>query len=360
MKRRKAKVIKIGDICIGGEYPVAIQSMAKTKTSDVAQTVKQINSLERFGCEIIRVAVKDGQDARAVKKIKAQTRLPLVADIHFDYRLALQAIDNGADKIRLNPGNIFREKEIREVVRALKISGLPLRIGVNSGSLGGMESKRSALPDRLAESALDYIRKIERLSFYDLVISLKGSNVPDTVRAYRKIAAECDYPLHLGVTATGTPYAGALKSSIAIGSLLLEGIGDTIRISLTDQPAQEIKAAKIILESPSLREFGPRITSGPPCGRCEVDLTKVVRDLERKLSTIPDCRQAGTIPLKVAIMGCVVNGPGEAKEADLAVAFGKKEGLFFRKGKAIKKIPYSGCADYLLREIIEASVRRHT
>ena len=345
IRRRKAKVIKIGKVSIGGNNPIAIQSMTKTRTCDIEKTVKQIKELEKIGCSIVRLAVRDAQDARAIKKIKEKVSLPLVADIHFNWRLAQDAIDNGADKIRLNPGNIYKKDEVKEIARAAKLNHIPIRVGVNSGSL----KNRKAHPDAMVESAVDYIKILEGFGFYDIVVSLKASNIIDTIEAYRKIAGLCEYPLHLGVTATGSPYKGAIKSGIALGALLLEGIGDTIRVSLTDEPVQEVAASKIILESLELRKFGPQIISCPTCGRCEVDLVKLVKKLEGKLSTID--HRLSTRPTKVAIMGCVVNGPGEAKEADLGVAFGKREGLLFRKGKALKKISYSDCADILLKEI---------
>jgi len=345
IRRRKAKVIKIGKVSIGGNNPIAIQSMTKTRTCDIEKTVKQIKELEKIGCSIVRLAVRDAQDAKAIKKIKEKVSLPLVADIHFNWRLAQDAIDNGADKIRLNPGNIYKKDEVKEIARAAKLNHIPIRVGVNSGSL----KNRKPHPDAMVESAVDYIKILEGFGFYDIVVSLKASNIIDTIEAYRKIAGLCEYPLHLGVTATGSPYKGAIKSGIALGALLLEGIGDTIRVSLTDEPVQEVAASKIILESLELRKFGPQIISCPTCGRCEVDLVKIVKELESRLSTID--HRLSTRPTKVAIMGCVVNGPGEAKEADLGVAFGKREGLLFRKGKALKKISYSDCADILLKEI---------
>ncbi len=331
---------------MGGENPVVIQSMTKVKASDINKTVKQINDLEDAGCEIVRLAVKDVNDAKAFKKIKSRVNLPLVADIHFDYKLALMAVDNGADKIRLNPGNIYKREEVKEVVSALKSAKIPLRIGLNSGSVKYSGLKNTGMPDKLVKSALSYIKMVEDFKFRDIIISLKASNVPDTVLAYRKIARVCDYPLHLGVTATGSPYAGAIKSSIALGTLLLEGIGDTIRVSLTDNPLREVYAAKVILESLDLRSFGPKIISCPTCGRCEVNLVKLVRDFESKLLALKFKKQ-----IKVALMGCVVNGPGEAKEADIGIAFGKKGGLLFKNGRAIRKIPFAGCEDILLKEL---------
>ena len=345
IKRRRSRIIKVGGIPIGGGNPVVIQSMTKAGTSDSEKVIRQIIDLENAGCQIVRLALKEGGDIKAFKKIKSRVNLPLVADIHFNYKLALMAIDSGADKIRLNPGNIYKKEEVRAVVSALKSARIPLRIGLNSGSVEGAGLNKMPMPDKLVKSALVYIKMVEGFKFHDIIVSLKASNVIDTVSAYRKFASACDYPLHLGVTATGSPYAGAIKSSIAIGALLLEGIGDTIRVSLTDKPVKEVYAAKVILESLGLRSFGPEIISCPTCGRCEVNLVKLVGDFENKLSSLK------VKPVKIALMGCVVNGPGEAKEADIGVAFGKKDGLLFKHGKAIKKISFSKCSDILLKEL---------
>lgn len=341
--RRKARTVKIGIVTIGGDNPIAIQSMAKVKTSEVEVMLKQIRRLEDIGCEILRLAVKDQNDALALKRLKAKTRIPIVADIHFDWRLALKAIENGADKIRLNPGNIFKKKEIKDVVSAAKLYRIPIRVGVNSGSL------RKSGVKGMVKSVVDYIKMLEGLKFYDTVISIKASNILDTIEAYESIAKLNDYPLHLGVTATGSPYQGAIKSSIAIGALLLKGIGDTIRVSLTQEPKQEVIAAKNILSSLNLRSFGPEIISCPTCGRCEVNLVKIVKDLESKISTM---HQAPcTRPIKLAVMGCVVNGPGEAKDADIGIAFGRKSGLLFRKGKPERRVSYKDCVDLLINEL---------
>ncbi|MEW6101631.1 MAG: flavodoxin-dependent (E)-4-hydroxy-3-methylbut-2-enyl-diphosphate synthase [Candidatus Omnitrophota bacterium] len=345
IKRRKSKSVKIGNIYIGDSHPVAIQSMVKVKASSVKGAIKQIRLLEDAGCEIVRLALKDKQDAGAVKEIKKNVKVPLVADIHFDYRLALEAIDNGIDKIRLNPGNISKNDEIREVAKACKSAGIPIRVGVNSGSV----ERTTHLVDAMVKSALDYIKILEKFKFYDIVISLKASGILETVEAYRKIAKICDYPLHLGVTATGLPFSGAIKSGVALGSLLLEGIGDTIRVSLTDKPEEEIKAAKAILESLKLRSFGPEIISCPTCGRCEVNLTKIVKELETKLSA--NNHSLSKRPVKVAVMGCIVNGPGEARQADVGIAFGKNSGLVFRNGKAGKKAGARDCVGILLKEV---------
>ena len=346
--RHKTKVIKIGNCLIGGNNPIAVQSMAKTRTAEIEKTIKEIKELEGIGCEIVRLAIRDERDAKAIRQIKNKVNLPIVADIHFNWRLAIAAIDSGADKIRLNPGNIYKREEIKEIVSALKQARIPLRIGVNSGSVRDSNSKRLSMPDRLLASSLNYIRIIEGFKFYDIVVSLKASTVLDTVEAYRKISKSCDYPLHLGVTATGTASGGAIKSSIAVGSLLLEGIGDTIRVSLTAEPQEEVRVARSILEALGLRRFGPEIISCPTCGRCTVDLVRLVKQLENRLSTI-DWRLSAR-PVKLAVMGCVVNGPGEAKEADIGIAFGRKDGLMFKNGKRIKKVLYSKCIDSLLKE----------
>lgn len=350
IKRRPSRVVKIGKLRIGGSHPVAIQSMAKVKTAQAAEAICQIRALEKCGCEIIRVAVKDEEDARAIKEIRKSIRIPLVADIHFNWRLALEAIEAGADKVRLNPGNIFKKEQVRDVAAAAKLHRIPIRVGLNSGSLRGTSSRGQA--GRMARAALDYIKILEGMKFYDIVISLKASNILETVDAYRRMGRSCDYPLHLGVTATGSSYAGAIKSSVALGALLLEGIGDTLRISLTDQPEQEVKAARYILEAAGLRHFGTQIISCPTCGRCQAPLIKIVNELEKQLSTMD--YGLWTRPLKVAVMGCVVNGPGEAKEADIGIAFGKNEGLLFKNGKAVKKVDISNCLDDLLKEIKKA------
>ncbi len=352
--RRKAKVVKIGSVNIGAGYPVAIQSMAKVKTSRVESLLRQIKELELAGCEIVRLAIKDSADAKAIKTIKREIRIPLVGDIHFDYRLALEAIENGIDKIRLNPGNIFNKEEIRQVASEAKLNRIPIRVGLNSGSL---KKSKNGLDTAgvMVHEALEYIKILEGCAFYDIVVSLKGSNIFDTIEAYRKMSGACEYPIHLGVTATGLLFEGAVKSSIALGVLLLEGIGDTIRVSLTENPTQEVRAARYILEALGLRNFGPEIISCPTCGRCEVSLIKIVQELEKKLLvesaagrlSVPGSRR----PLKVAVMGCVVNGPGEAKDADIGVAFGKKEGLLFKKGKPIRKISLEACVKELLKEI---------
>lgn len=351
IKRRKTRVVKVGDVLIGGSNPVVIQSMVKTKTSDAESVLGQIERLKRAGCEIVRLAVKDSSDSRALKNIKRYTCLPLVADIHFHARLALEAIDSGVDKIRLNPGNIFRKEEVRLIARAAKASGIPIRVGLNSGSLpkAYYKLKGKGVAEVMTQAALDYLKILENCRFFNTVVSLKASNILDTTQAYRRMAKLCDYPFHLGVTATGTPYLGGIKSAIALGNLLLEGIGDTIRVSLTAEPEEEVRIARSILEACGVRSFGPQVISCPTCGRCEVDLVKVVSALENKLSTT-DCRLSGR-PMKLAVMGCMVNGPGEASEADLGVAFGRKEGMLFKKGKPVRKVSYKDCLSELLKEL---------
>ena len=283
IKRKKTKIVKVGKVCIGGGSPISVQSMVKVKTSKVNRVIDEINSLEDTGCDILRLAIKDKSDAIAIKRIKRKVRVPLVADIHFDYRLALISIESGVDKVRLNPGNIYKKEEVYQVVRELKSAKLPLRIGVNSGSV---KEGSSSMPERLVKSALAYIKMVEGFNFHDIIISLKASSIEDTLLAYRKISKLLRYPLHLGVTATGPSYSGLVKSAVALGTLLLEGIGDTIRVSLTDKPLREVYAAKEILKSLSLRSYGPEIISCPTCGRCEVNLIKLVNEFEEKVSKL--------------------------------------------------------------------------
>ncbi|MFC1621720.1 flavodoxin-dependent (E)-4-hydroxy-3-methylbut-2-enyl-diphosphate synthase [Candidatus Omnitrophota bacterium] len=355
------KQIKVGKVKIGKGAPVVIQSMAKTDTKDVRATVKQIRQLEKAGCEIVRVAVKDLQAADAIKKIKKRIKIPLVADIHFDHRLALLAIQNGADKIRLNPGNVYKEEQIIEVARTAKKNKVPIRIGINSGSLphfrsgaGGSGAStpaplrkwgRLSCVDRMVKSALDYIKILEKVGFYDIIVSLKASDVVTTIKAYREFSRKSEYPLHLGITAAGPVSTGLVKSSMGIGVLLLEGIGDTIRVSLTADPCEEVIAAKNILQALGLRNFGPEIISCPTCGRCQVDLQSLVADLGSRL------KAQGSRDLKIAVMGCEVNGPGEAKDADIGIACGKKSGVIFKKGKVVKRVREEDAVKMLLRNI---------
>jgi (E)-4-hydroxy-3-methylbut-2-enyl-diphosphate synthase len=333
-------MIRVGGVRVGGGAPVSIQSMTKVETSNVSAVVSQIKLLEAAGCDIVRVAIKTVKDAEAVRNIKRKTDLPIVCDIHFDHRLALKCIENGADKIRLNPGNIRKPDEIAQVVRAAKKRKIPIRIGVNSGSAS----------EDFVRSATKYVKIFEELDFRDIIISLKASDVAKTVEAYREISALCDYPLHLGVTASGPYDLGVVKSSIGIGVLLLDGIGDTIRVSLTADPVEEVIAAKRILSSLRLRNFGPQILSCPTCGRCQVDLVKIVRDLENKLTAYSLKLKAKDSPT-IAIMGCEVNGPGEAKEADIGIAFGKGSGMLFKRGKIVKKVSVKNAIKELMKNI---------
>lgn len=343
--RRRTRVVRVGTVPIGGTHPVAIQSMTKSRTGDVAATVRQIGRLAALGCEIVRVAVKDDADARAIAQIKKRIPIPLVADIHFDWKLAMAAIESGADKIRLNPGNIRKREQVREVCAAAKRKGIPIRVGLNSGSI----QKHGDQVACMLGACREYVRLLESVNFRDIVISLKCQNVVDTVRAYRAISGWCAYPLHVGMTATGPSGTGMIKSSAAIGALLLDGIGDTIRISLTDKPEEEVSAARCLLQSLGLRSFGPEVISCPTCGRCQVNLVAIVNELQKKLAAVRLRPSAGAV--QVAVMGCEVNGPGEARQAALGVAFGKGHGLLFKKGAPVRKVAANECVDVLLKEI---------
>jgi (E)-4-hydroxy-3-methylbut-2-enyl-diphosphate synthase len=347
IKKRRTREVSVGIIKIGAGNPVAIQSMAKTDTADVRATAQQIEALERCGCEIVRAAVKDITSAQALDKIKARINIPLIADIHFNYRLALEAIKRGVDGLRLNPGNIYRKNEVREVAIAAKKKRIPIRVGVNSGSL-----RNTKTADSMVKSALSYIKMLEGFGFYEIIVSLKASDVTTTVTAYRRMAKLCNYPFHLGITASGLPEDGKIKSAIGIGSLLLEGIGDTIRVSLTAEPIEEVKAAKRILQALDLRTFGPQIISCPTCGRTHADLVKIVREVKRKLNCKPYTVN-GKPSVKLAIMGCEVNGPGEASDADLGLACGKDSAALFKKGKIIKRVKQNQIADTLIQELIK-------
>jgi len=349
LKRRKSKIVKIGRLCIGGAYPIAVQSMTKTNTADIEATLKQIKSLESVGCDIVRLAINNEKAARAIKEIKEKSKVPLVADIHFDWRLACIAMDNGIDKIRLNPGNIYKEKEIREIVLQAKRKRIPIRIGANSGSLRTPD-KRKPLAQNLVQSVWEYLKIIEGLGFYDLVISLKAPDLFSTIQAYRQMSKLCVYPLHLGLTATGSPYSGMVKSAIALGILLCEGIGDTLRVSLTDSPEEEVKLGKAILTALGIRKEPVEMISCPTCGRCTVDLKKIVRDFEEYLSKT----KHNFYPKKsiqVAIMGCLVNGPGEAKQADLGIAFAKDKAILFKEGRPYAKINARASQKALFKEM---------
>lgn len=350
IKRRKTRTVTVGNVKIGSGHPVSIQSMAKTDTSDIAATAAQIRELEDAGCEIIRVAVKDAEDAKAIAQIKQEITIPVVADIHFDHRLALESIESGADKIRINPGNITNKAYLDAVIEKAKERKVPIRVGVNSGSLMDVATGRAVTPAGMKAAVLKYLEAFDKKGFRDIVLSLKSSSVPSTVEAYRLIASECDYPLHVGVTAAGLPADGIIKSSMGIGTLLMEGIGDTIRVSLTGDPVDEVDVAKRILSASGSRHFGCEIIACPTCGRCQVDLVSIVKELDKELKR--DTRyeiQDTDKQLVIAIMGCEVNGPGEAKEADIGIAFGKGSGAIFAHGKIIKTV----AADSAIRELLE-------
>lgn len=350
--RKLTREVKIGNafnngLTIGGNNPIAIQSMCNTKTSDVASTVNQIKQLEKVGCNIIRVAVFDYNDALAIKEIKKQISIPIVADIHFDYKLALASIESGVDKLRINPGNIGSIDKIKQVVDKCKEHNIPIRIGVNMGSLDKeIESIFGRTPKALVESAKKHVKILEDLDFYDIVISLKASNVITTIEAYELASQEFDYPLHIGVTEAGTTFCGLIKSGVGLGKLLLEGIGDTIRISLTDDPVKEVLAAKELLSSIGMYDK-ITITSCPTCGRTQTDLIPLVSEMDEFIQGLPN------IKLHVAMMGCAVNGPGEAKDADIGIACGKDEALLFKKGMIIKKIPKVLIVPTLKQEILD-------
>ncbi len=348
MKRRKTRQVSIGKVKVGGGAAVSVQSMTKTDTRDVKTTVKQIKKLEKEGCEIIRVAIPDREAVMAISKIRKRIKIPLIADIHFDYKLALEAIENGADAVRINPGNIRDKEKIIQIVRKAKEKEIPIRIGVNSGSLDRKRYKGS-LARAMVRSASDSIKIFEKEKFYNIIVSLKASDVLTTIKAYRLMAKKCNYPFHLGITATGLPPLGIIKSAMGIGSLLLEGIGDTIRVSLTGPPQEEVRVGYEILKTLGLRK-GMEILACPTCGRCEIDLIKIAKRIERELNCSMFNVQC-SMPLKVAIMGCVVNGPGEAREADIGIAGGKKIGIIFRKGRVIKKVREKDLVKALLREI---------
>ncbi|MCL2562637.1 MAG: flavodoxin-dependent (E)-4-hydroxy-3-methylbut-2-enyl-diphosphate synthase [Oscillospiraceae bacterium] len=347
MNTTTRKQITVGGVPIGGGAPVVVQSMTSTKTGDIPATVAQIHRLEAAGCELIRLAVPDLAAAHALAQIKEQIHIPLVADIHFDYRLALESAAAGADGIRINPGNIGDDDRVRQVAAACTGRGLPIRIGVNGGSLErDIVAKFGHTPEAMVESALYHTALLNRFDFDDICLSVKSSSVPDTVAAYRLLHSRTSYPLHLGVTEAGTAYMGTVKSAIGIGSLLLDGIGDTIRVSLTDDPAEEIKAARAILQSLGLRRFGPNIVSCPTCGRCNIDLIPLAREVEQRLAD-------STREITVAVMGCAVNGPGEASAADFGIAGGAGEGLLFRHGETVGKVPMDRLVDALMEMIAQ-------
>lgn len=347
MNRLNTRKVMVGNVQIGGENRVSIQSMCNTKTKDVDATVKQILDLENAGCEIIRVACLDLEDAKAIKHIKEKIHIPIVADIHFDYQIALEAINAGVDKVRINPGNIGSKEKVQAVVNSCKSRNIPIRIGVNSGSIEKdlLEKYGKPTAEAMVESAKRHVDILEELEFYDIVISLKASDLDLCIKAYELASKEFNYPLHLGITEAGTEFSGTVKSSIGLGVLLREGIGNTMRVSLSDDPIKEIKVAKEILKDCNLYKKTPTLIACPTCGRTQIDLIPIAKEMEDFLQTIESS-------IKVAVMGCVVNGPGEAREADIGIAGGKNEAVLFKKGEIIKKIPQNQIVEVLKKEIL--------
>lgn len=345
--REATKVVHIGNQKIGGDNPILIQSMTNTKTEDIKSTVEQIKRLEAAGCDIIRCAVPTMEAAKAFREIKNQINIPLVADIHFDYRLAIAAIENGADKIRINPGNIGDKERVQAVVDAAKEKNIPIRVGVNSGSLEKhlVEKYHGVTAEGIVESAIDKVKLIESMGYDNLVVSIKSSDVLMCVKAHELIAKEIAYPLHVGITESGTVYSGNIKSSVGLGAILYQGIGNTIRVSLSGDPVEEIKTAKLVLKTLGLRSGGIEVVSCPTCGRTQIDLIGLANQVEDMVKDIP-------LNIKVAVMGCVVNGPGEAKEADIGIAGGKGEGLLIKKGEIIRKMPEEQLLEALREELL--------
>ncbi|MBI5892577.1 MAG: flavodoxin-dependent (E)-4-hydroxy-3-methylbut-2-enyl-diphosphate synthase [Deltaproteobacteria bacterium] len=346
MKRRKTKEIMIGNVRVGGDAPVSIQSMTNTDTLDVNATVRQIKALEKAGCEIVRLAVLNQDAANVLDKIKKKISIPLIADIHFDYRLALKAIEKGVDGLRLNPGNIGSKERVKEVVKAAKERRIPIRIGINAGSLEKdiLEKYGHPTSEGMVESALRHIRILEENDFFDIKISLKASDIWKTIDAYRLLAKKNDYPFHIGITEAGTIFSGTVKSSVGLGILLAEGIGDTLRVSLTGDPVEEVRVGWEILKSLKLRQRGVNIISCPTCGRIKIDAIKLANEIEKRLSHI-------TKPINVAVMGCVVNGPGEAIESDIGIAGGDGVGLLYIGGKAAKKVKEKDIIEAVIKEV---------
>ena len=345
-ERRKTRKIKLGDIFVGGDAPISVQSMTNTDTRDAKATIKQIKKLEAADCDIVRIAVPDMTAAKNISTIKKSISIPLVADIHFDYRLALEAIEQGVDGIRINPGNIGSEDRTRQVVEACKKNNIPIRIGVNGGSLEKelLEKFSGPTPEAMVESAMKHVRILENLGFFDIVISLKNSDIRKSVEAYRLMSKKVDYPLHLGITEAGGVKKGTIKSSIGVGSLLVDGIGDTIRISLTGDPTEEVKVGKEILRSIGLLNDKIKIVSCPTCGRCQINLIELAGKVEERIENIEK-------DITVAIMGCAVNGPGEAREADIGIAGGDGIGLLFKNGEIVRRVPQDKIVDELVEEI---------
>lgn len=343
----KTREISIGNVKIGGGNPIAVQSMTNTKTENVQATVTQINRLVQAGCDIVRVAVPTMEAAEAVREIKKQVRIPIVADIHFDYRLAIAAVENGADKIRINPGNIGSTERIQAVVDTCRERGIPIRVGVNSGSLEKplLLKYGGVTPEALVESALNEVRMIEQMGYENIVISIKSSDVLSCIKAHEQIAGRTDYPLHVGITESGTVLSGSIKSAVGLGNILYQGIGDTIRVSLTGDPVEEVRAANLILKSLGLKKGGITVVSCPTCGRTQIDLIGLATRVEEMV-------QDFDLDIKVAVMGCVVNGPGEAREADIGIAGGIGEGLLIKKGEVVKKLPEGELLEALRQELL--------
>lgn len=354
ISRRKTRVIHIGPIAIGGEHPISVQSMTNTETKDVKATLNQIEDLEKAGCEIVRIGIPDMISAEKFGEIKSRTKLPLIADIHFDYKLALKVIEKGADGLRINPGNIGEKKRVQKVIEAAGKNNVPIRIGVNAGSLEKSleQTYEENIPEAMRMSALNHIKILEDKGFTDIKISLKASNVLETIEAYELLAQDVDYPFHVGITESGTLFSGTIKSSVGIGILLAKGIGDTIRVSLTSNPVDEVKAAFEILKALGLRKRGINIISCPTCSRQEIDVITLASEIEKRLSGIKK-------PLDIAVMGCAVNGPGESKKADFGVAGGKNIGIIYKKGKLIKKVLVEANQqkDTLIENIIQEITR---
>jgi (E)-4-hydroxy-3-methylbut-2-enyl-diphosphate synthase len=342
------KIIKYGEVVVGGDSLITVQSMTNTKTHDVDSTVRQIHQLEKNGCDIIRVAVPDEKSAEALKEIKSNVNIPVIADIHFDYKLALRSVESGADGIRINPGNIGSEEKVKKIVYACREKNVPIRVGVNSGSVKKeyINKFKGVNEDSLVESALDQIRQIEKFQYDNIVVSIKSSNVVQNYKSNLKLSKLINYPIHLGVTESGTYENGIIKSSMGIGSLLMQGIGDTIRVSLTADPVEEVRVGRKMLQYLNLRPYGPNIISCPTCGRTEINIEKLSSELEKRI-----IKENIKTDITIAVMGCVVNGPGEAKEADIGIAGGKGEAVLFKKGKLIKKIGEDNIVDSIIEEI---------
>ena len=353
MQRKKTRMINIGGVSVGGGGMIAVQSMTNTKTHDIKKTIEQIKRLEDAGCDIVRLAIPEPKAAKALQGIKKSVNIPIIADIHFDYRLAIMAMENGADALRVNPGNIDGEDKLKKVVDKAKECKIPIRIGVNAGSLPKdiLSKYKKPCAEAMVEAAFRHITILEQMNFYDTKVSLKAHDVPLTIEAYKLMAQKTNYPLHLGITEAGTINSGVVKSAVGIGALLAMGIGDTLRVSLTGDPVQEVKVGREILKSLNMRPYGPTIVSCPTCGRTEIDLEKLALQVEEKLSQVSET-------ITVAVMGCVVNGPGEAKEADVGIAGGKGDGLIFRKGVILRRMPEELLLTELMKEIDEILLER--